>query len=95
MRDPHTIILGPVISEKSYQLIEHNRYTFKVDPRAHKTAIAQAVEEIFNVDVVKVNVIKTRSKPKRRGLASGRTSSGKKAIVQLSEGQKIEFFESM
>ncbi|RJQ44646.1 MAG: 50S ribosomal protein L23 [Gaiellales bacterium] len=95
MRDPHTIILGPVISEKSYQLIEHNRYTFKVDPRAHKTAIAQAVEQIFNVDVVKVNVIKTRSKPKRRGLTRGRTRSGKKAIVQLPQGQKIEFFESM
>ena len=95
MRDPHTIILGPVISEKSYELIEHNRYTFKVDPRAHKTAIARAVEQIFHVDVIKVNVIKTRSKPKRRGLTRGRTSSGKKAIVQLTEGQKIEFFESM
>jgi large subunit ribosomal protein L23 len=95
MRDPHTIVLGPVISEKSYELIEHNRYTFRVDPRAHKTAIAKAVEEIFNVNVIKVNVIRTKSKPKRRGLVSGRTSSGKKAIVQLPEGQKIEFFESM
>ncbi|MHB0914618.1 MAG: 50S ribosomal protein L23 [Thermoleophilia bacterium] len=95
MRDPHSIILGPVISEKSYSLIEHNRYTFKVDPRAHKTMIAQAVEEIFSVEVVKVNVIKTRSKPKRRGAVKGRTTSGKKAIVQLQAGQKIEFFESM
>jgi len=95
MRDPHTIILGPVISEKSYELIEHNKYTFKVDPRAKKPAIAKAVEEIFSVNVVGVNVIKTRSKPKRRGLVQGRTSSGKKAIVQLSEGQKIEFFETM
>ena len=57
--------------------------------------IAKAVEEIFNVNVIKVNVIRTKSKPKRRGLVSGRTSSGKKAIVQLPEGQKIEFFESM
>ena len=95
MRDAHSIIIGPVISEKSYQLIEHNKYTFKVDPRAKKPAIAKAVEEIFNVEVVGVNIIKTRSKPKRRGLVRGRTSSGKKAIVQLSEGQKIEFFESM
>ncbi|MFA5802328.1 MAG: 50S ribosomal protein L23 [Thermoleophilia bacterium] len=95
MRDPHTIILGPVISEKSYQLIEHNKYTFRVDPRAKKPAIAKAVAEIFTVDVVSVNVIKTRSKPKRRGAVRGRTTSGKKAIVQLSEGQKIEFFESM
>lgn len=95
MRDAHSIILGPVISEKSYQLIEHNKYTFKVDPRAHKTAIAQAVAEIFNVDVVGVNIIKLRSKPKRRGLVRGRTRSGKKAIVQLREGQKIEFFETM
>lgn len=89
------MILGPVISEKSYQMIEHNKYTFKVDPRAHKTAIAQAVEEIFEVNVVGVNVIKVRSKPKRRGAVRGRTSAGKKAVVQLKEGQKIEFFESM
>jgi large subunit ribosomal protein L23 len=95
MRDPHTIILGPVISEKSYQLIEHNKYTFKVDPRSKKPAIAKAVEEIFSVNVISVNVIKTRSKPKRRGMVRGRTTAGKKAIVQLSEGQKIEFFETM
>ncbi|MEK6537303.1 MAG: 50S ribosomal protein L23 [Actinomycetota bacterium] len=95
MRDPHTIILGPVISEKSYSLIEHNKYTFKVDPRAKKPAIAQAVKEIFNVKVVGINIIKTRSKPKRRGMVRGRTTSGKKAIVQLSEGDKIEFFETM
>ncbi len=95
MRDPHTIILGPVISEKSYSLIEHNKYTFKVDPRAKKPAIAQAVKEIFNVKVEGVNIIKTRSKPKRRGMVRGRTISGKKAIVQLSEGDKIEFFETM
>lgn len=95
MRDPHTIILGPVISEKSYQQIEHNKYTFKVDARARKPAIAQAIREIFNVEVLGVNVIKTRSKPKRRGLTRGRTTSGKKAVVELAEGQKIEFFESM
>lgn len=94
-KDAHSVILGPVISEKSYQLIEHNKYTFKVDPRAHKTAIGQAVAEIFNVDVVGVNVIKIRTKPKRRGAVRGRTNGGKKAIVQLREGQKIEFFESM
>ncbi|MEK7816768.1 MAG: 50S ribosomal protein L23, partial [Actinomycetota bacterium] len=88
MRDPHTIILGPVISEKSYQQIEHNKYTFKVDPRARKPAIAQAVREIFNVEVLDVNVIKTRAKPKRRGMTMGRTTSGKKAIVELPEGQK-------
>ncbi|MCL4310088.1 MAG: 50S ribosomal protein L23 [Thermoleophilia bacterium] len=95
MKDSYTIVLGPVISEKSYQLIEHNKYTFRVDPRAKKPAIAKAVEDIFSVNVVGVNIIKTRSKPKRRGLVRGRTSSGKKAIVELSEGQKIEFFESM
>ncbi|MHB1412502.1 MAG: 50S ribosomal protein L23 [Thermoleophilia bacterium] len=95
MKDSYTIVLGPVISEKSYQLIEHNKYTFRVDPRARKPAIAKAVEDIFSVNVVGVNIIKTRSKPKRRGLVRGRTSSGKKAIVELSEGQKIEFFESM
>jgi large subunit ribosomal protein L23 len=95
VKDSYTIVLGPVISEKSYQLIEHNKYTFRVDPRAKKPAIAKAVEDIFSVNVIGVNIIKTRSKPKRRGLVRGRTSSGKKAIVELSEGQKIEFFESM
>ncbi len=95
MRDPHAIVLGPVISEKSYQLIEHNKYTFRVDARARKPQVARAIEDIFSVNVVGVNVIRTRSKPKRRGLVHGRTSSGKKAIVELSEGQKIEFFESM
>ncbi len=95
MRDPYTIILGPVISEKSYSLIEHNAYTFKVDPRAHKPAIARAVEEIFEVDVIDVNVVKIQSKPKRRGFTQGRTNAGKKAIVRLAEGQKIEFFEGM
>lgn len=95
MQDPYKIILGPVISEKSYQLIEHNTYTFKVDPRSQKPAIAKAIEEIFEVDVVGVNVIKSRSKPKRRGMTQGRTNSGKKAVVRLAPGQKIEFFESM
>jgi large subunit ribosomal protein L23 len=95
MQDPYKIILGPVISEKSYQLIEHNTYTFKVDPRAQKPAIARAIEEIFEVDVIGVNVIKSRSKPKRRGMTQGRTNSGKKAVVRLASGQKIEFFESM
>lgn len=95
MRDPYTIILGPVISEKSYRLIEHNTYTFKVDARAQKPAIAKAVEQIFEVNVLNVNVIKTRAKPKRRGITQGRTTTGKKAIVRLAEGQKIEFFESM
>lgn len=95
MKDPHEVVIGPVISEKSYQLIEQNRYTFKVDSRAQKPAIAKAVEEIFNVDVISVNVIKSRSKPKRRGMVQGRTRSSKKAVVRLAEGQKIEFFESM
>ncbi len=95
MWDPYKVILGPVIYEKSYRLIEENSYTFRVDPRAEKPAIARAVEEIFDVDVVGVNVIKTRSKPKRRGMTVGRTSTGKKAVVRVAEGQSIEFFESM
>jgi large subunit ribosomal protein L23 len=69
------------------------KYTFRVDDRAHKTQIARAVEEIFEVRVKGVRTAKVRSKPKRRGLNSGRTRSWKKAVVQLAPGERIELFE--
>ena len=87
------VIVRPVISEKSYALIAEGKYTFRVDDRAHKTQIAQAVEEIFEVEVVGVRTAKVRSKPKRRGLYRGKTRAWKKAIVQLAPGQRIELFE--
>lgn len=91
--DARTTIIRPVVSEKSYALIGEGKYTFRVDDRAHKTQIAQAVEEIFDVKVAAVRTAKVRSKPKRRGLHQGKTRAWKKAIVQLAPGERIELFE--
>jgi large subunit ribosomal protein L23 len=91
--DPRQVVIAPVVSEKSYSLIEDNKYSFRVHPRAHKTQIRQAVEELFDVKVESVNVLKVRPKPKRRGLSRGQKPGWKKAIVQLREGDRIEIFE--
>jgi large subunit ribosomal protein L23 len=90
---PRQILIAPVVSEKSYSLIEASKYSFRVHPDAHKTQIRMAVEELFDVKVVSVNVLKVHSKPKRRGMHRGRRPGWKKAIVQLREGDKIEIFE--
>ena len=90
---PAQILLRPVVSEKSYHQITENRYTFKVHKDAHKTQVRQAVEELFDVKVVSVNVVKMPPKPKRRGLIKGKQSGWKKAIVELKAGDKIEIFE--
>jgi large subunit ribosomal protein L23 len=90
---PNEVLLAPVVSEKSYSLIEDRKYSFKVHPDAHKTQVRQAVEELFDVKVQAVNIVQVRSKPKRRGMTSGRRPGWKKAIVQLREGQTIEIFE--
>jgi large subunit ribosomal protein L23 len=86
------VLLAPVVSEKSYGLIADNKYSFKVHPDAHKTQIRQAVEQLFDVKVVGVNVSKVQAKPKRRGLIRGTRQGWKKAIVQVAEGQSIEIF---
>ena len=91
--DPRTVIIRPVVSEKSYALIGEGKYTFRVNDRAHKTQIRHAVEEIFDVGVAEVRVSRVRPKPKRRGLSQGRTRGWKKAIVQLAPGERIELFE--
>lgn len=91
--DVRQVIVEPVISEKSYALMADGRYTFRVNDRAHKTQIRHAVEEIFGVRVVAVRTSRVRSKPKRRGVHSGRTRAWKKAIIQLAPGEKIELFE--
>ena len=89
----HTqVIIRPVVSEKSYVLAEAGRYTFRVNDRAHKTQIRQAVEELFGVKVVAVRTSAVKSKPKRRGATAGRTRSWKKAIVQVADGQSIPIF---
>jgi large subunit ribosomal protein L23 len=90
---PNEVLLSPVVSEKSYSLLEDRKYSFRVHPDAHKTQIRQAVEELFGVRVQAVNVIKVQSKPKRRGMMRGRRPGWKKAIVQLREGESIEIFE--
>ena len=87
------VILTPIVSEKSYAATTRGSYTFKVHPDAHKTQIRQAVEELFDVKVERVNVIKVQAKPKRRGLFKGTRPGWKKAIVQLRAGDTIEFFE--
>ena len=91
--DVRQVIVEPVVSEKSYALMADGKYTFRVDDRAHKTQIADAVESIFGVRVIEVRTASVRAKPKRRGLHSGRTRSWKKAIVQLRPGERIELFE--
>jgi large subunit ribosomal protein L23 len=90
---PNEVLLAPVVSEKSYSLIEDRKYSFRVHPDAHKTQIRHAVEELFNVRVQRVNVVQMQSKPKRRGLTRGKRPGWKKAIVQLREGESIEIFE--
>jgi large subunit ribosomal protein L23 len=90
---PNEVLLGPVVSEKSYSLIGDRKYTFKVHKDAHKTQVRQAVEELFDVRVQDVNVLKVKPKPKRRGAFKGTRPGWKKAIVQLREGETIEIFE--
>ncbi|HYH62393.1 MAG TPA: 50S ribosomal protein L23 [Solirubrobacterales bacterium] len=91
--DARSVIIEPVVSEKSYALMADGKYTFRVDDRAHKTQIARAVEEVFDVTVLNVRTQTVRAKPKRRGLHSGTTRSWKKAIVKLAPGERIELFE--
>ena len=93
MVEAEKIVIRPIISEKSYAQIDLHRYTFEVHPKAHKTMIAQAVEQLFNVKVLGVATSHVPAKPKRRGWASGHTTAWKKAVVQLSPADKIEFFE--
>jgi large subunit ribosomal protein L23 len=86
------VLLAPVVSEKSYGQIEARRYSFRVHPDAHKTQIRQAVEELFDVHVVGVNVSKVPAKPKRRGAFRGTRPGWKKAVVTVREGESIEIF---
>jgi large subunit ribosomal protein L23 len=90
---PNEVLLAPVVSEKSYSLIGDNKYSFRIHPDAHKTQVRQAVEQLFEVKVERVNIVKVQPKPKRRGLTRGTKPGWKKAIVQLAEGESIEIFE--
>ncbi len=91
--DVSQVLLAPIISEKSYEASTTGQYTFKVHQDAHKTQIRQAVEELFDVKVVRVNVIKMQAKPKRRGMVKGTRPGWKKAVVTLAPGNTIEVFQ--
>jgi large subunit ribosomal protein L23 len=91
--DATQILIAPVVSEKSYRLLEERKYSFKVHPDAHRTQVRQAVEQQFGVKVLRVNMLKVKPKPKRRGAIKGVRQGWTKAIVQIAEGQVIEIFE--
>ena len=96
MKDPRDVIIEPIVSEKSYALIEQNVYTFRVHPSASKPEIHDAVEAIFNVRVRKVNTVNRKGKKMRvrRSNRFGKRPDTKRAIVTLAEGQRIPLFES-
>lgn len=95
MRNYHDIIIKPVVTEKSMNLLADNKYTFVVDKKSNKTEIKNAIEDIFKVKVEKVYTLIVKGKPKRMGKFEGRTSDRKKAIVSLKPGHKIKLFEGM
>jgi large subunit ribosomal protein L23 len=90
-KDPRDIILAPVVSEKSYGLLDEGKYTFLVDPRANKTEIKIAVEQVFNVKVASVNTINRKGKTRRTRNGMGKRKDTKRAIVTLREGS-IDMF---
>lgn len=92
MKDPREVIIRPIISEHSYDMMQENVYTFEVAKSANKVEIAQAVEEIFDVTVVKVNTVNVKAKPKRVRYQVGKTRTWKKAMVTVAEGDSIEIF---
>ena len=96
MRTPYDVIIKPVISETSMDNAQVKKYTFKVATDANKTEVKKAVEEIFGVQVEKVNIMNVQGKVKRMGKYVGKTAATKKAIVTLTEKSKeIEFFQGL
>ena len=90
--DPRDVILRPVISEKSYGLLDEGKYTFLVAPDANKTEIKIAVQQIFNVRVTSVNTVNRKGKRKRTRFGYGHRADTKRAVVTLAEGDRIEIF---
>ncbi len=91
-RDPREILLRPIISEKSYGLLDENKYTFLVRPDANKTEIKIAVQQVFNVRVTGVNTLNRAGKSKRMRYTYGRRNATKHAVVSLAEGDRIDIF---
>lgn len=94
MKDPREVIIRPIISERTYTRMENNVYTFEVAKSANKIEIAQAVEAIFGVKVVKVNTSNVKAKPKRVRYQLGKTRTWKNAMVTVAEGDSIEIFSA-
>ena len=94
MKSPRDVIIRPVVSEKSYAGLEANRYTFLVHPDANKTEIKEAIQKIWNVQVVGVNTMKRKGKVKRARYVTGSRADQKRAVVTLAAGDSIEIFES-
>ncbi len=93
-KDPRSIIIRPIITEHSYDVMEDNVYTFEVAKDANKIEIKNAIQQIFDVTVVKVNVMNVKPKPKRVRYQKGYTRTWKKAMVTLADGDSIEIFSS-
>ncbi|TQL67123.1 LSU ribosomal protein L23P [Nocardioides albertanoniae] len=90
--DPRDILLAPVVSEKSYGLLDQNKYTFIVRPDANKTEIKIAVEKVFDVKVTSVNTVNRKGKARRTRYGMGKRPDTKRAIVSLAEGDRIDIF---
>ena len=95
MIDYDRVLIEPVLSEKANILREDGKYVFRVDPRANKTIIKEAVRRLYKVNPVSCTVMVVGGKPKRLRTRSGYTSSWKKAIVRLPKGEKISIFEGV
>ncbi|MEN6463230.1 MAG: 50S ribosomal protein L23 [Syntrophomonas sp.] len=95
MREYTDIIIKPVVTEKSMNLLADNTYTFIVDKKANKTEVKNAIEKLFEVKVEKVNTMNIKGKPKRVGKFEGRRPNRKKAVVTLKPGHKIRLFDGM
>lgn len=93
-KDPRDVIIAPVVSEKSYGLIDEGKYTFLVDPRSNKTEIKLAIEKIFNVKVSGVNTLNKTGKTRRTKFGTGKRKDTKRAIVTLSSGS-IDIFTAV
>jgi large subunit ribosomal protein L23 len=94
MKSPRDVIIRPVVSEKSYAVLERNTYTFLVSPGSNKTEIKEAIQQIWNVRVLNVNTINRKGKVKRTRIAKGKRPDQKRAMVTLAEGDSIEIFEA-
>jgi large subunit ribosomal protein L23 len=91
-RDHRDVLLAPVVSEKSYSLLDENKYTFQVTPDANKTEIKIAVETVFKVNVIGVNTINRKGKRRRTRNGWGKRPDTKRAIVTVADGESIDIF---